>query len=230
LDELKRPANWNPAGYTYLAEIPAALTFTFQAIHGAACVYSGQVTRAITLTRARLVGSFRGDADLLYKQHELIGWPHSFNQRSNLAWNYLLGLFGKWAWLNELFGSKEEYEAALQAYYLGLHIQELGDVIATGQESVFEKGFHQQLVPAHSLFHDSEGNMRAYRMLIHNPSEVRAIWRSMGLSDGQMAGAWEKWLNTSCRLFSNSNHMPDLKQFPHFHLFDDIRPETNKEG
>ncbi|MGD0815304.1 MAG: toll/interleukin-1 receptor domain-containing protein [Verrucomicrobiota bacterium] len=228
LDELKNPANWNPAGFTYLAEVPSALTFTFQAVHGAACLFSGQLMKAIQLSRARLRGTFRGEADVLFKQPELMGWPHSFGERSEIAWNYLVGLFEKWSWLNDLFGSKEEYEASLHAYYLGLHIQELGSVLASGDQSVLESRYYRPLVPVQGIFFSSNNNIRAYRMLIHDPIEVRAIWRTLGVKDTEMAKSWEQWLNATCRVFTQSYRLPRLETLLHRHLFDDLRPEDNK--
>src|ERR1035441_701880 len=48
------------------------------------------------------------------------------------AWNYLLGMFGKWPWLERIFGSAEDYKASLCAYYMSLSVQELASRLAEG--------------------------------------------------------------------------------------------------
>jgi hypothetical protein len=228
LDELIRPSGWNGSGMTYLTLIPSALVFTFQAVHGAACLFSGELIRAIMISRARIREACSSEMEALFKQPVLVGWPESLGQRPDVAWAYLVGLFDNWAWLGELFGSKEEYQSALRAYYLGLHVQELADLIVTGQEAVLESGHHMPLVPIQALRGRGEEDVRSYRMLIHTPGDVRAIWRSLGVKDAQMAAAWSKWLEVSLHVHYRG-HLGGWRQaFPHSLLFEDIRPEEGK--
>jgi hypothetical protein len=228
LDELISPPGWNGSGMTYLAQIPAALVFTFQAVHGAACLFSGELMRAIVISRARLLCPYSSEMEALFKQQTLVGWPESLSQRPDLAWAYLVGLFDKWPWLAELFGSKEEYQSALRAYYLGLHLQELADLIASGQEAVLEAGQHMPLVPIQALRGRGEKDVRAYRMLVHSPEDVRAVWRSLGVKDAQMAAAWAKWLEVSLHVHYRG-HLPGWRQaFPHSLLFEDVHPEGGR--
>jgi hypothetical protein len=228
LDEIIGPANWNGSGMTFLTQIPSALVFTFQAVHGAACLFSGQVMKAIMLSRARVRDSYSSEMEALFKQPPLVGWPHSFSERPDLAWTYLVGLSERWRWLTELFGSKEDYQAALQAYYLSLHVQELADLIGNGQEAVLESEQHMPLVPMQGLRLGSEHGGRAYRMLVHSPEEVREVWRTLGAKDAQIAGAWEKWLKLTLKVQCRG-HFPSWRQgFAHSQLLLDIRPEGGK--
>ncbi len=184
--------------------------------------------KAITLSRSRVRDSYSNETNALFKQPDLVGWPHSFSQRPDLAWAYLIGLFPKWPWLNELFGSKEEYESSLHAYYLGLHVQELADLIASGQESVLESDHHMPLVPMQGVRAATEHGDRAYRKLVHSPEEVRAVWRTLGVKDGKMASSWEKWLKLTVLVNYRVTPAAWRQVFPHDHLFADVRPEEAK--
>ncbi len=225
LDELMEPANWNGSGMAYLTQIPSALVFTFQAVHGAACVFRGALIKGIMISRARVRDSYNREMEELFKQPPLIGWPHSLSERPDLAWNYLTGLFAKWDWLAELFGSKEEYEASLVAYYLGLHVQELANLLAGGQEAVLDADGHMALVPLHSLRIGADQCNRSYRMLVHSPEDVRAIWRTLGVKDTQMATAWDKWLSLTLRTMYPRQGPSWRRHFPHDNWLKDIRPE-----
>ncbi|MGA3268537.1 MAG: toll/interleukin-1 receptor domain-containing protein, partial [Verrucomicrobiota bacterium] len=199
LDELIEPAGWNGSGMTYLTQIPWASMFTFQAVHGAACVFCGALMKGIEISRARVRDSYSTEMGELFKQPSLVGWPHSLGERPDFAWSYLASLFEKWGWLAELFGSRQEYESSLVAYYLGLHVQELANLIAGGKEAVLEADGHMPLVPVHTLRIGADQGNRSYRMLVHSPEDVRAIWRTLGVKDAQMAVAWDKWLSLTLR-------------------------------
>ncbi|EEF57022.1 toll/interleukin-1 receptor domain-containing protein [Pedosphaera parvula] len=227
LDELIGPAGWNVAGMTYLTQIPSALVFTFQAVHGAACLFSGELMRGVAMSRARVRDSYSSQMDELFKQPPLVGWPYSLNERPDFALSYLVGLFDNWAWLAELFGSKEEYKSSLVAYYLGLHVQELANLIASGNDAVLEADGHMPLVPIQSLRIEADQGSRSYRLLVHSPEEVRAIWRTLGVKDAQMAAAWDKWLSLTLRAMTayRGQGTSWRRQFPHENLLKDIRPE-----
>jgi hypothetical protein len=225
LDELIEPAGWNGGGMAYLTQIPSALVFTFQAVHGAACVFCGALMRGIEISRARVRDSYSSEMEELFKQPPLVGWPHSLNERPDFAWNYLAGLFDKWPWLAELFGSKQEYESSLVAYYLGLHVQELANIIAGGNETVLDADGHMPLVPIQSLRIGADQGNRSYRMLVHSPEDVRAIWRTLGVKDAQMAAAWDKWLSLTLRTMYRGQGPSWRRHFPHDNLLKDIRPE-----
>ena len=225
LDELIEPAGWDGSGMAYLTQMPSALVFTFQAVHGAACLFSGALMNGILISRARVRDSYSSEMEELFKQPPLVGWPHSLSEQSDLAWNYLVGLFKKWNWLAELFGSKQEYESSLVAYYLGLHVQELANLLASGQEAVLDSDGHMALVPLHSLRIGADQGNRSYRMLVHSPEDVRGIWRTLGVKDTQMATAWDKWLSLTLRTMYHSQGPLWKRHFPHENLLKDIRPE-----
>ena len=90
LDELLRPKGWNAAGLTVVGSIPDALVFTYQSLHGAACLEVGELSLGVSLSRARVARAHHYEGVILYQDQQFSGWPESFNHTCTTAWRYLI--------------------------------------------------------------------------------------------------------------------------------------------
>jgi hypothetical protein len=135
LDDILYPKNWNGSGSTDIVYLPESATFVYQALHGAACLSTEQLTLAVRLARERVgEGSSGKNSVPLYKTSEIIGWPHTLGKNSAIAWDFLWYLPERWPWLNEIYGDADHYRITLSSYYMVLNIVELVDILADGKE------------------------------------------------------------------------------------------------
>ena len=227
LDEFLRPRDWNASGLTVIGSVPEALVFTYQGLHGATCLQIGELPLAIALSRARVARAHHFEGVVLHKDHEFTGCPESFAHSVKGAWNYLLGMFGKWPWLERIFGSAEDYKASLCAYYMSLSVQELASRLAEGRGESVESENLIMDVPVAWLRMELETQQKAYRLLIQADDSIRNIWRGLGISDKTMAMAWPKWVAQSVRWASSDNPWGFRGTPIHATLFEDVRPRDD---
>jgi hypothetical protein len=226
LDEFLRPKDWNAAGLTVVGSLPAALVYTYQALHGATCLEAGELGLAIALTRARVAPAHHYEGLIVHQEHQFMGWPESFNHTCTTAWQYLVSLPDKWPWLGRIFESAQGYRAALSAYYMGLSIQELALVLAAGNAQVLENRDLRFDVPVMWMRMPLEVQQKAYRVLLSSHEQVRHIWRSLGVQDKAMSAAWPRWMEHTLGWIANVGHFGWSYGKPVYSvLFEDLRPE-----
>lgn len=225
LDEFLRPRDWNASGLSVIGSVPEALVFTYQALHGAACLEVGELPLAIALSRARVAGAHHYDGVIVHGEHQFTGWPESFNHTCTMAWQYLVGLVDKWPWLGRIFGSPEDYRAALSAYYMALSIQELALLIAAGKSEALENPEMRFDVPVMWVIMPLEVQQKAYRVLLKSHDEVRHIWRSLGVADKAMAAVWPKWMEHTVGWVWKVGQFRPYGKPAYSVLFEDVRPQ-----
>ena len=225
LDELPRPKEWNRSGLVVVGDLPDALVFTYQALHGATCLEIGELSLAIALSRARIIPDNRYDGVIVHNDNEFIARPQSFNHSSNMAWQFLVSLAENWHWLNRIFGSAEDYRSSLTAYYMALNVQELATLIAGGRSLELDRADWRPTIPVEWMMMPSETGQSAYRKFTQTKSQVVNIWRSVGVSDRTMATAWIKWMEHSQQWISQLSRFHRSGRSPHATLFEDLRPE-----
>jgi len=197
LDDILFPKDWNRAGYTVRADLPLAAAFIYQALHGAICLQSDQLSLAMSWVRTPIEFPGSSEPAPIWRNHNIMGWPDSFAGKSTTAWKVLTSLPDVWQWLPDVFGDKDEYLASLCAYYMALNVHEYADLLASGRGASLRD---QRLALDIPLFFESlEGDTkrRAYRLLTQDIEQVRAIWGSLGVSDSMVKEHWEPW-NTLC--------------------------------
>lgn len=196
LYDIVRPSDWIPSGFTSMVNLPKAMGYLFQGLHGALCVDTDQLKLAIELATSSMPNR-DGENEPLYLHPDLIGWPESISERSDEAWKYLLGVPRTWPWLSEPFGPNiQTFQASLYAYYLALSILELTVDIAKGNTAGLVNENARGLmfnVPLHLSSISSETRTRAYALLIRQRDAVADIWRSRKVSDVDMVRFWTVW-------------------------------------
>ncbi|NBR86217.1 MAG: TIR domain-containing protein [Proteobacteria bacterium] len=225
LDDLLCPKDWNGSGLSAVVEVPDALVFIYQALHGAVCMESDQLPLALQLARSRVQRRHQGESVVVYQDSKLIGWPESLAGHSKVAWKFLADLSGKWPWLLETFETTEDYQAALFAYYLALNTQELVDLIASGREAILEKAELRPDVPLTNHLLAPDIRRKGYRLLLRTPEAVRQIWRKEGIPDKKMAAHWEAWMRHCTQSLNRLDRFGFHGQVAHEKLFEDLRPE-----
>jgi hypothetical protein len=197
VDELLAPAKWERSGQTVVVNVPDTLVFIYQALHGGICMETGQVSLAVQLARSRFGSAYAPEPEVLYQNGEWVGWPKSIGEGCTDGWAFLTKLPDKHPWVLRVFGSKEDYLVAVSAYYAVLNVVEAADALAGGHEDLFKGQDLRLSVPVCALKIPEQLTSRAYRLLVHNPVELKQVWESVGITGEQLAQHWPAWI-TSC--------------------------------
>ena len=220
-EEILFPKDWNRAGMVVLTEMPEAAAYIYQALHGAACIQSAQLTVAMRLVNTK-VQFFNLDNPLpIWKNHKIMGWPRALPDHSKKVWNVLLSVSGSWQWVLSLFGDETELKTALAAYYMALNILDYTDVLATNREAHLSEGQIRPEIPLNFVHFDNDIGRRAYRLLMQDVTQVKQIWSSLGITDARFAKHWEKWLET-CAPATAEGYLSFPKRMPHSNLAKDL--------
>lgn len=194
IDEILNPRDWNPSGITRIVDFPDTIACIYQALNGAMCLQTHQLLLSTKLARTKITKRFEQHTLPLYQRHEIVGWPETLGRKSTDVWSFLSKLSPKWNWLNELFGSEEEYRESLCAYYLVLNIIEFVDTIAAGKEDLLQQKEVRLDVPLCFLNEDDEIIRRAYRLLLVDPDQIRDIWKSKSIPENKVKELWPRWV------------------------------------
>ena len=227
LDEILDPKDWQRGGSVPIVMLPEAGVFTFQALHGAIAIQTGQFGLAIGLARTPIREYLNNEPQPLFNNSRLIGWPYSLGENCTTAWDFLLSLSTRWNWLSQPFGDNEEFQAAICAYYMALNVLELSDIVSRNQTNMLETKYRVDLkVPACFGYENNRVISRAYRLLLANPNQTVLLWRSFGVSRKQMEAAWRAWMTHTTEFSNNVYQMRSLRRaLPHINLFRDL-PNT----
>lgn len=193
IDEILNPRGWNWAGITSIVYFPKTVAFVYQALHGAICLQTHQLPLAIRLARSKVTHPMQSESAPLYQFNDIIGWPDSLGHNSQYAWDFFQILAEKWEWLNELFGTIDDFKESLTAYYMALNILEFADTIAAGKQELLLQKEISLYIPLSFLKEDREIKRRAYRLLLNEPNDVKLIWQGVQVEDESIIKFWPHW-------------------------------------
>lgn len=198
VDELLLPPQWNSSGYDAVLNFPDTLVFLYQALHGAVCMETGQASLAVQLARSQFRCLHSNEKSALIDNRSWVGWPGSIHENCTVCWDFLLSLPENHPWLNEIFGSKDDYVAALSAYYALLNLMEMTAMIAVGQTAAINGGELHFNVPLCGFSITRGLRPKAYRILIRDKIELKQVWEGVGVDTKTMAKYWPVWVQ-SCK-------------------------------
>lgn len=234
LDELLTPKDWIRSGLSVVVSAPDAFAFAYQAMHGAVCLETNQLSLALHLVRSSVSRMSGGRARRLFDEHTLIACPESLHSHG-IAWDFLTKLPEACPWLLELFGDLDGYHGALWAYYLALNVAELADALAAGKSEMISGGQAIRLdLPLEGTSFAERVQRRAWRLLTQDPHQLEQVWLDVGVKGSDMAEHWDSWIE-KCEAFARDPYRRGfLDELPHQELFKEPRisnlaGKTNKE-
>lgn len=196
IDEVYEIDNWERGGYTVLVDLPDALAYVCQALHGATCMLTGQLELALDLADVKIRDVNRNGHRSLWRIRQIIGWPKSLGGNCITAWQYVSTANVRFPWLNEIFGGERDYRTSLAAYYMALNVYELATDIAEGRAEKFKPGDQPMLfVPLNFTFESETVQQRALSLLTRNKQSVRSLWERKGVSRDDVERCWPVWMD-----------------------------------
>ncbi|MBF0507601.1 MAG: toll/interleukin-1 receptor domain-containing protein [Deltaproteobacteria bacterium] len=194
IDKILDPRGWNYTGSQTIVYFPDAIACIYQALNGAMCLQTHQLSLSAKLARIKVIKKFDNKSIPLYQRHEIVGWPTTLGREPAAIWSFLIKLSEKWNWLNEPFGSVEDYRESLCAYYLVLNIIELIDIITAGDEHLLQNDRVRLHIPLSFMQEDLETLRRAYHLLLVDPDQIRGIWETRNIQEEKVKELWPKWV------------------------------------
>ena len=228
LYDLLNIPGWSGAGYEVWIDIPYALGYVYHSLHGSFSLSINQLDIALSLATAKIPLANGTRHFPVWKTGELIGYSKSISGtpggHSLKGWKYLVEAYErKWEWLAPIFGEELEYQTALVAYYMALHIYELADIIASGQQDTLEQNLSSTssfrcTVPLTFFSTGHEITQRAVTLL-HNQEELAKLWTSLNVTREQMEDSWEIWIQLADNQLY-SMYAPGFNPRAHLNLSD----------
>jgi hypothetical protein len=225
-DEMLFPEDWNLGGYTVIVDLPYAAAFIFQALHGAMCIQTAQLPLAIKLIRTSINFPDINQTIPAWKHYGIMGHSDSLTRKSTVSWKILSSLSELWTWLEELFGTNDEYKSLVGAYYMALTIFEFSDLLAQNGEGALNERDLKIEIPLSFLSLKSEIKRYSYNSLLDISDQVKDLWRSMGVSDEKVVKYWEGWIKISLSWFFEVYRFSNRSQITHAKLMEQLFPDS----
>ncbi len=225
LYDLQNVPDWNRAGYTIWVNMPDALGYVYHSLHGGVSLLTGQLDLALSLAREKISIPDTSMYLPLWKTSELKGYAESISGNRggncNKSWEYLSTAYDRWKWLDLAFGDELEYRTSLVAYYMALHIHELADIIASGnQESLSSDPNPFFDIPLTFVSEGREINQRAVSLLLRKPESLSMLWGVLDVTREQMEHYWKDWIRLS-EIWLSRVYMGRFRsEVTHQHLFE----------
>jgi len=194
-DDLLTIAGWKRSGSKALINLPRALAFVYQNLHGAMCLNTHQLSRALELANMSVRNDRSECFDKVWLTHDLIGWPDTLGPGCSDAWAYISTAPERWPWLAEVFGGDSTYKTSLIAYQTALHVWELADMIANDKTTYLESSSVLDFdVPLCFMTEERSLEDGALTLLARQPGVAAELWESQGVTREQMETLWDAWL------------------------------------
>lgn len=183
---------WSLAGYIPWIDIPYALGYVYQSLHGSLCIQTNQLVLAFSLARTKFPLAMNSPyRRSLWENRQLMGYCESLGRERIESWKYLANAYERWEWLSFIFADDTEYRTSLVAYYMALSIHELAVEIAAGRE-IGSNPFNSIKVPFDFMTEKYEIKQLATSLLLRD-SALSELWTVLGVSKDQMKDSWEAW-------------------------------------
>ena len=104
---------------------------------------------------------------------------------------------------------------------MALSILELAETIASGNEKILEQDQLHLDVPVRFPALGREITRKAYRLLCHDPEQVKAIWKKLGVRDDQIKKHWQRWIEHTASWVRRDYPFADIS-FPNKDLPSDL--------
>ena len=209
---------WNKNGSDQIVTLPNTLCYIFQALHGATCMHTGQLSHAIKLIEINVCRNYGSKHTPIWQIPEIIGWPESLGNNSSSAWDFIKLSSQRWPWLIEIFTSEIDYRVFLSSYYMLLNVYELASIISKTQD---QQSITDELgilsVPL--LFVEEDRNImdRAFSVLSMYSEEFNQICRNLSVSPSAIKNNWGEWIR-HCSTWVPREFRLSGRGLPHRHF------------
>lgn len=116
LELLWQIPRWNGNGLSVLVEFPRSVAYVVQYMLGATFVSAGNTRGAAEHAVQRVPQTRERETQEIWRQHDLVGWPDGLGRNATSAWDYLLTLPTRHAWLDRAFGDALGFRKSLVGY------------------------------------------------------------------------------------------------------------------
>jgi hypothetical protein len=167
----------------------------------------------------------------LFEERNWVGWLNFISESATVAWDFLGSLYESQLWLKEIFGSKEDYLAALSSYYALLNIMEATAFVVSGRSGLFKGGELHLDVPLCCFTIPRELGPRAYRKLTQDKGELKNVWEGAGISTESLAKVWPAFVECCKRwLWEVYRGRPGRFELYHREIFTELQFSSAKIG
>ena len=195
IDEFLHPSGWERSGSTILVQFPEVIVFVYQALVGGLAMQTQQGDLAHRLANADVPDFYSpSKSEPLFRMTSYTGWPESLNHTVTIAWKFLMQLPEHWRWLNEVFGSEDNFKAAIGAYYMLLNVIEFFDAVDQNLDLSDAKQIHLS-VPMCFAVIDETQQRKSLRYFKECIPYVAKLWRAKPLDQDVMADKWKQWMS-----------------------------------
>lgn len=231
LDWFQNPVGWNQSGYTIVNGVPKLALFAFQALWGALALSRQKPEFAYKLAMTPLA-DHRGDSDSrpLFKCYWAMGWPESMDEDCTVAWTFLNFLIEKWEWLWKLFGTKDDTQAAIVAYYSFLNTLDFVSAVKALRTS---DQMREPIVPLCFWFSSDEVRRQSAHLLSGIAPFLIDLFSENEIPMTELPELWNQWMHQSTKWVAGAYRQSMSRMhagygIPHYDLPKMIRPESHK--
>jgi hypothetical protein len=196
LEEILEPQGWDRSGYVARTDLPRAASFVYQALHGAMAVHVGRIKVAIELVRKEHRVPNSNTHYPLWRHQDIMGWPESLGRNSSQAWAVLVDIVTYMPWIGEIFGSGEDWQIALAAYYIALNLNEFAELVARDPSAFANDAKQTYLdIPLSLAVLPDQITRRAITLVTEDMSAFEWIFTSQGVTMADARKHWSAWVN-----------------------------------
>ena len=222
--DLREPSKWERSGYIALGSFPETSAFVFQAIHGAMCVLTQQVSLSLSMATQRVSEPNSSESGPLYLNHGLIGWPQSLGENWKFSMNFLWELPERWDWLADKFDGIDKFRECLCGYYTTLSLLELISIIKAGNEQLLnDQNFRLDVPPMFIAYKEHAGGIRK---LLDDREAIIYYSEKVGVSKDSLIKYWPVWKQRNCRVNEEVtrriNFLPSDMMNAYEHFIEDL--------
>jgi len=201
LDHFLHIPEWRTSGRTVIIEMPSALAYLYNYLHGAVCLSTRQLRQALAMATHSVESYELGKHTELWRHPEYVGWPRGLDGDSLTAWNYLRNIAARAPWIASFFAHEGEILAALGAYSMVLGVVELSDFLAkpgAAERLTDEQSISLDIPPLYGSL-KREVREAAFRMAFPGSDAVETICAVGGSPPALVREYWVAWCKLSAR-------------------------------
>ena len=224
IDEILNPSDWVIEGSRYWIDFPELLLFIGQSLVGGMLLDSKAGNSACDLAISSIPGRYNyREAKALFLNTGITGWPNSMNHTCTIAWGFLSRIIDSNEWLEEAFGTVENTQSAISAYYQLLSFMNFCHLSANGK---FDSGEEIQwpiTVPLNFCKWPEKSGKKGYRIFLGHKELLKKLLAENSLSDpGRFRQHWKLWLELCGKWFGNVFHWHFDLEVPQTSLPEDL--------